>query len=50
MGNVRAGLQARAEVSRKDFGLLADLEREHGGLIVGKDVLISIEAEALRQG
>jgi polyisoprenoid-binding protein YceI len=50
MGKVRAGLQGRAEVSRKDFGLLADLEREHGGLIVGKDVLISIDAEALRQG
>ena len=37
-GNTRAAFQAKTRLNRKDFGLLADLERETGGLSVGKDV------------
>jgi len=46
-GNIRVGIQALAQVSRRDFGLLADLERENGGVLLGKDVVITVEAEGL---
>jgi polyisoprenoid-binding protein YceI len=46
-GNTRAACQAVATVNRKDLGLVADLERETGGLLVGKDVVIMIAAEAI---
>jgi len=49
MGNVRVGIHARAQASRRDFGLLADLERESGGMLLGKDVVITVDAEALLQ-
>lgn len=49
MGNVRVGIHATAQASRKAFGLLADLERESGGVLLGKDVTITIDAEALLQ-
>lgn len=48
-GNVRVGIHAQAQVNRRDFGLLADLEQESGGVMMGKDVAISVYAEALRQ-
>lgn len=48
-GNVRVGIHSHAQVSRRDFGLLADLEQESGGVMMGKDVAISVYAEALRQ-
>ena len=48
-GNIRVGIQAFAQVNRKDFGLLADLERESGGILLGKDVFITIESEGLLQ-
>jgi len=46
-GNIRAGFQATASLNRKDFGLTAELDRETGGLLVGKDVHIRIAAEVL---
>lgn len=49
MGNIRVGIQVAARVSRKDFGLMTDLERENGGIILGKDVVITVEAEAILQ-
>jgi polyisoprenoid-binding protein YceI len=48
-GNLRVGIHATAYASRKEFGLLADLERESGGVLLGKDVSITIDAEALLQ-
>lgn len=48
-GNIRAAFQARAEINRREFGLLADLERETGGLLVGKDVSIDVSAEIIYQ-
>jgi polyisoprenoid-binding protein YceI len=48
-GALRLGILAHAHVSRRDFGLLTDIERENGGVIIGKDVIISVEAEALLQ-
>lgn len=49
MGNIRIGIHATAQASRKAFGLLADLERESGGILLGKDISITIDAEALLQ-
>ncbi|HLZ25081.1 MAG TPA: YceI family protein [Ktedonobacterales bacterium] len=49
MGNIRVGIHATAQASRKSFGLLADLERESGGALLGKDISITIDAEALLQ-
>ena len=41
--------QAKTRHNRKDLGLLADLERETGGLSVGKEVRIKIAVEVLRK-
>jgi polyisoprenoid-binding protein YceI len=46
-GNTRAACQANTTINRKEFELLADLERETGGLLVGKDVAIKLSVEAL---
>jgi polyisoprenoid-binding protein YceI len=44
---VRAGIRVQAETSRRDFGLLADLEAESGGRHYGKDVSITVYAELI---
>ena len=46
-GNTRVAFQAKTRLNRKDFGLLADLERETGGLPVGNDVKVKVAVEAL---
>lgn len=46
-GDIRVGIHAHALASRRDFGLLADIERESAGVIVGKDILISVYSEAI---
>ncbi len=48
-GAIRVGIHATAQASRNAFGLLADLERESGGVLLGKDISITIDAEALFQ-
>ena len=45
--NTRVAFQAKTRINRKDFGFLADLERETGGLPVAKDILIKVDVEAL---
>lgn len=47
-GNVRVGVYAQGQASRRAFGLLTDLERESGGILFAKDVLITVYAEALK--
>jgi len=39
------GVSARARIDRKDFGLRWNLAIEAGGVVVGEDVAIEIEAE-----
>jgi polyisoprenoid-binding protein YceI len=46
-GNTRAAFQTESKVNRKDFGLMADLDREAGGFLIGKDVTIRMGVEAL---
>jgi len=44
-GNSRLGLSATGKLNRKDFGLAWNVVTEAGGLLVGDDVKITIEAE-----
>jgi polyisoprenoid-binding protein YceI len=48
-GNVRAGIAATAKVNRKDFGLVWNALTEAGGVVVGDEVKIMIEAELIQQ-
>jgi polyisoprenoid-binding protein YceI len=46
-GNLRIGFHATTTISRRDFGLLHDLEYHTGGVHVARDVAIEIDAEAV---
>lgn len=47
-GFTRAGAEATAKISRKDFGLSWNQALEAGGVLVGDEVDISIEAELIK--
>lgn len=47
-GNVKMGASATAKVNRKDFGLVWNVALEAGGVLVGDDVHITIDAELLK--
>ncbi len=46
-GNVRAGFTATTKLNRKDFGLTWNEALETGQLLVGEEVVITIEAEGI---
>jgi polyisoprenoid-binding protein YceI len=48
-GNVRAGVTASTKINRKDFGLVWNALVEGGGVMVGDEVKITIEAELIQQ-
>ena len=48
-GGFRIGATAEAKIKRKDFGLEWNVALEAGGVLVGEEVKISIELEAVRQ-
>lgn len=48
-GNIRVGLTGTVKVNRKDFGLAWNALTETGGVVVGDEVKISIEAELIQQ-
>jgi polyisoprenoid-binding protein YceI len=48
-GNVRAGVSASAKINRKDFGLAWNSLTEAGGVVVGDEVKIAVEAELIQQ-
>lgn len=48
MGNLRIGLEAKAKVNRKDFGMKFHAVMEAGDLVVGDEVTIEINAEAVK--
>jgi polyisoprenoid-binding protein YceI len=48
-GNSKSGIAATTKVNRKDFGLTWNMALETGGVLVGEDVQIQIEAELARQ-
>lgn len=48
-GNQRVGYEAHGKISRKDFGLTWNLALETGGVVVGDEVKIEINTEAIAQ-
>lgn len=48
-GKQRAGLNAKASINRKDFGLAWNPLLETGGAVVGDKVMIEIDLEAIRE-
>ena len=47
-GNERLAFEARGSISRRDFELTHELEKESGGLTIVRDVDISVDAELIR--
>lgn len=47
-GNTRIGAEAALTINRKDFGIVWDGRMDNGGLVVGNEVEITIEAEAIK--
>jgi len=45
----RAGFHATTTIDRRDFGVSWNGDLERGGVVVGHDVLITVDAEALLQ-
>ena len=48
-GNIRAGVSASAKINRKDFGVAFNALTETGGVVVGDEVKITVEAELIQQ-
>lgn len=48
-GNERAGFSAEGKIDRSDYGLTWNAALETGGVLVGNEVKISLEIEALKQ-
>src|SRR5271166_2687915 len=49
MGQTRAGASATAKIKRSDFGLTWNKALESGGVMVGDEVAISIDVEAIKK-
>lgn len=47
-GDVRAGFEAQTKINREDFGLTWNVGLEAGGVLVGKEIKISLAVEAVR--
>ena len=48
-GNIRKGATATTKINRKDFGLLWNAALETGGVVVGDDVIITLEIELIKK-
>ncbi|HEX3722097.1 MAG TPA: YceI family protein, partial [Nitrolancea sp.] len=48
-GGVRTGFSATGKVNRHDFGLTYNAAMEAGGVVVGTEVKIQLEIEAVKQ-
>ncbi len=46
-GNVRAGFEASTKINRQDYGLTWNKALETGGVVVGDEVEIGVEVEAI---
>src|SRR5215471_2105404 len=47
-GNTRIGLSAATKINRKDFGLTWNAALETGGFLVGDDVTITLDVQAVK--
>ena len=48
-GNVRAAFSATTKINRKDFGMNWNQALDNGGILVGENVEISLEIEAIQK-
>jgi len=48
-GNLRIGISATGSLNRKDYGVSWNKTMDAGGLMLGEDVQIQIDAEAVKQ-
>src|SRR5262245_28700306 len=48
-GNPRVGFEAETTINRKDFGLMWNAALETGGFLVGDEVKISLQIQAIAQ-
>ena len=48
-GNSRRGVSAHARINRKDFGLTWNRAIEAGGVVVGEEVVLELEAELVER-
>jgi polyisoprenoid-binding protein YceI len=49
-GNQRAAVNATTKLNRQDFGVKWNAKMDGGGLVVGDDVAITIDAEMVQKG
>jgi polyisoprenoid-binding protein YceI len=47
-GNTRVGLSATTKINRKDFGLTWNTALETGGILVGDDITITLDAQFVK--
>jgi polyisoprenoid-binding protein YceI len=50
MGNVKSGASATTTIDRKDFGIVWNKAMDGGGVMVGDDVAITVNVEAVKKG
>jgi polyisoprenoid-binding protein YceI len=50
MGNTKAGAHATTRIDRKDFGIVWNKAMDGGGIMVGDDVDVTIDVEAVKKG
>ncbi len=48
-GNIRIGLEARTNLNRKDYGINFNAALETGTMLVGEEVALDINAEAIKE-
>jgi polyisoprenoid-binding protein YceI len=48
-GNTRIGISATTKINREDFGLTWNSALETGGVLVGKEVMLTIDAQFIKQ-
>ncbi len=46
-GNIRVAFTARTSITRSNFGITYELQKEAGHLLVGKDIAITMDVEAI---
>jgi polyisoprenoid-binding protein YceI len=46
-GNIRAGFTAAGKINRKDFGIVYNKTLDAGGLMLGEEVAVSLDIEAV---
>lgn len=48
-GGTRIGFEGKAEISRKDFGMVWNVALEAGGVLVGDTIKLELDVEAVKQ-